>query len=172
MAHPNHDSQLDELCRLTTSITASTAGTAVNGTVASIDLGQQARQYAGASGATDTSAPVSYGRFRVLVDIGAQDNASGDERYDIELQGSDTSAFTNAYRLGILQVGNGNLVGYPGAAADTPPNCRRAFFCDNVYYPDATRGDVFAHARYVRLRVTPAGTTPSITITGAWLLPV
>jgi hypothetical protein len=163
-----HDSQLDEAVRLTSSITASTAGTAVLGTVANVDLGQQARQYAGAPGATDTSAASSFGRFRVLIDWSTIDVASGDERYDVELQGSNATGFGTVYRLGLLQLGHSSTT---GNATSTPANGRRILYVDNVIFPDAASSAVYATTRYVRLRVTPAGTTPSITITGAWLLP-
>ena len=157
---------LCELSRLSGAITATSA--AVNGTVAFIDLGQQARQYSNAVGATDTSAPAAYGRFNVVFDVGVLDVVSGDERYTIELQGATDSAFTSPYRLGAIVLGHSSQT---GNASHSPSNCRRAFTCDNRIWPDGSSGSASMVTRYVRLRVVPAGTTPSITITGAWLLP-
>lgn len=156
----------DELSRLSGAITATTV--AVNGSVAFLDLGQQARQYGGAPGATDTSSPAAYGRFHVVLDLGAIDVASGDERYTIELQGATDSAFTSPYRLGSIVLGHSSQT---GNASNSPSNCRRAFVCDNRVWPDGNSGSTSMTLRYVRLRVTPAGTSPSIAITGAWLLP-
>lgn len=156
----------DELQRLTNSLTATTV--AVVGTVAFLDLGQQARQYGNAPGATDTSAPAAFGRFTVVVDVGAIDVASGDERYTIELQGATDSAFTSPFRLGAIVLGHSSQT---GNSASSPSNARRAFVADNRVWPDGNSGSTSTTLRFVRLRVVPAGTTPSITITGAWLLP-
>ncbi|MFN9576615.1 MAG: hypothetical protein ACK53T_12445 [Planctomycetota bacterium] len=158
---------LCELSRLSGAITATSS--AVNGTIAHIDLGAQGRQYAGAPGATDNSAPAAFGRFTVVVDVGAIDVSSLNESYVIELQGSATSDFAVAYRLGSLTLGHSSTT---GNATSTPPNCRRSFLCDNRYYPDSTAGNVSACARFVRLRIVPSGTTPSLVVGGAWLLPL
>lgn len=155
-----------ELSRLSGAITATTAP--VNGTIAHVDLGAQARQYANAPGATDTSAPAAFGRFHVVIDLGAIDVASGDERYTIELQGAADSAFTSPYRLGAIVLGHSSQT---GNSASSPSNCRRAFVCDNRVWPDGASGATSLTLRYVRLRVTPSGTTPSCAVTGAWLLP-
>lgn len=158
---------LDELQRLTNSVTATTV--AVVGTTAFLDLGQQARQYANAPGATDTSAPVAFGRFAVVLDVGAIDVSSGNEQYVVEAQGSAASDFGSPYRLGALTLGHSSVT---GNNASTPANCRRVFYADNRYYPDATAGNVSACARFVRLRIVPSGTTPSLVVGGAWLLPL
>ena len=168
MTIASHDLALDELQRLTSSLTANTAGTGVAGTVAYLDLGQQARQYAGAPGATDTSSASAFGRFAVVVDWSALDVANGNEAYVVELQGSNGTGFSTNYRLGSVVLGHSSVT---GNATSTPPAGRKVFYCDNAVMPDAGSAAAHGTTRYVRLVVTPAGTTPSVTVTGAWLLP-
>jgi hypothetical protein len=161
MAHQTHDFVLDDNLRLTTSITATTV--AVNGTLANIDLGASPPAFN-----VNTTSAQAYARCAVLVEWSSLDVASANESYVVELQGANTTDFTTPYRLGLLQLGHSSTT---GSATSTPPNGREVFFCDNVALVDAGGAHITQTMRYVRLRVTPAGTTPSITITGAWLLP-
>lgn len=174
MAFLAYNFPLDQADKLTDTITRTTAGS-TDGTVDAaarvIDLGLLPPAFN-----VNTTSVSPFAKMAVLVDWTTCDVADGDEVYTCELQGSNSTAFTNAYRLGVMQLGNGNLIGYPGASFDTMPNGRRVFYCDN--WIQATEGGAtaaanafhYCTARYVRFRLTAAGTTPSVTILGAWLI--
>lgn len=174
MAFLAYNFPLDQADKLTDTITRTTAGS-TDGTVDAsarvIDLGLLPPAFN-----VNTTSVSPFAKMAVLVDWTSCDVAEGDEVYTCELQGSNSTAFTNAYRLGVMQLGNGNLIGYPGATFDTMPNGRRVFYCDN--WIQATEGGAtaasnafhYCTARYVRFRLTAAGTTPSVTIAGAWLI--
>ena len=163
MPFPTHDFTLDESTRLTTSITANVAGTGVVGTTAFLDLGASPPAFN-----VNTSSAQAYARCAVLVEWSTLDAASGNEAYTVELQGSNGSGFSTNYRLGSVVLGHSSVTGF---ATSTPPNGREVFYCDNAVLPDASSAAVYGTTRYVRLVVTPSGTTPSVTVTGAWLLP-
>lgn len=161
---------LDDTMKLTDSINfSSTIGTVTNGTVAYIDLGQQARQYAGAPGATDTSAAASAAKLAVHVRWSTLD-VTYTGAYWVWLEGSNDSGFATSERLGQL------LIGAAAAASKlvaTPTNGREMFYADNVVFASATDANAMTTLRYVRLRIAPFGGTgtPAGTITGAWLVP-
>jgi hypothetical protein len=159
--HQVHQLTLDDSDRLTAAITASTAGTRVVGTVASIDLGQLPPAFN-----ANASSIAPYGRFAVVCDWTTLKASSGNELYTVTLEGSTTSDFSTVHRLGTMLLGHSSTT---GSATTTPPNSRRVFYCDNVFHASATDGAALATTRYVRLAVTPSGTLPSISITGAWL---
>jgi hypothetical protein len=161
MAFQAHDFTLDENNRLTAAISATTAGTRVVGTVASIDLGQLPPAFN-----ANASSIAPYGRFGVIVDWATLKISAGNENYVIALEGSNTTDFTNTFRLGTMLLGHSSTT---GSAASAPPNSRRVFYADNVFHASATDGSALATLRYVRLAVTPGGTSPSISISGAWL---
>lgn len=166
MAFQGYNLTLDDSSRLSTSLSVTTASTATVGAgTAYIDLGTVAPAFN-----VNTSSTAPFGRFAVVVDWTTCKVSTGDENYYIELQGSSATAFSTAYRLGVLHLGNGNLIGYPSSSADTPPNSRKLFYCDNVAFTSATDGGNAQPLQYVRLLVTAFGTSPSITITGAWLM--
>ena len=165
MAFQGYNETLDDTNRLSTSLSVTAASTPTVGAgTAWIDLGAVAPAFN-----VNTSSTAPFGRFAVVVDWTTCKVSAGDEDYYVELQGSDASSFSTAYRLGVLRLGNGNLIGYPSSSADTPPNSRKVFYCDNVVFTSATDGGNAQPLRYVRLLVTAFGTSPSITITGAWL---
>ena len=162
---------LDDTTKLTDSINYSaTIGTVTTGTVAFIDLGQQARQYAGAPGATDTSAAASAARLAVHV-RGSGLAVTYTGTYWVWIEGSNDSTFATFERLSTLFIGAA-----AGAAklVATPSNGRETFYADNVVFASATDANAMITLRYVRLRIAPFGGTgtPAGTITGAWLIPV
>lgn len=161
--------QLDDADKLTDSINfSSTIDVSTAGTVTFIDLGQQARQYANAQGATNTSAAASAARMAVHVRWSTLD-VTYTGGYWVWLEGSNSSAFATLERLGTVVLG-------AAAAATklvaTPPNGRETFYADNVTFASATDANAMIPLRYVRLRIAPFGGTgtPAGTITGAWLL--
>jgi hypothetical protein len=164
MAFQSHDFTLDETNRLTAAISATTAGTRVVGTVASIDLGQLPPAFN-----ANASSIAPHGRFAVVVDWTICKTSALNEAYTVVLEGSSTSDFTNTFRLGTMLLGHSSTT---GSATTTPPNSRRVFYCDNVFHASATDGAALATTRYVRLAVTPSGTLPSISVSGAWLCPL
>lgn len=168
MAFQGYNLTLDDTYRLSTSLSVTSASTPTVGAgTAWIDLGEVAPAFN-----VNTSSTAPFGRFAMVVDWTTCKVSATDEDYYIELQGSSASSFSTAYRLGVLRLGNGNLIGYPSASADTPPNSRKVIYIDNVVWTSATDGGNAQTMRYVRLLVTAFGTSPSITITGAWLVPV
>jgi hypothetical protein len=162
--HQAHQLTLDDSDRLTAAITASTAGTRVVGTIAGIDLGQTAPAFN-----VNTSSTSPHGRFAVVVDWTTLKTSAGNELYTVTLEGSSTSDFSTVHRLGTMLLGHSSTT---GNATTTPPNSRRVFYCDNVFHASATDGAALATTRYVRFAVTPSGTLPSISISGAWLCPL
>lgn len=162
MAFQAHNFTLDDTYKLTDSLTCT--GTAVVGTVAYIDLGQPSPAFN-----VDTSSNKPYSRFAVVMDYGAIDVTDGDEDYYIELQGSNATNFATSYRLVLAKVGESSLIGRP---VDTPPNGRIVFYGDNAVTSSATDATAIITTRFLRLRVEAFGTSPSITINKAWLVPL
>lgn len=168
MAFQGYNLTLDDAYRLSTSLSVTSADTPTVGAgTAWIDLGEVAPAFN-----VNTSSIAPFGRFALVVDWTTCKVSAANEDYYIELQGASASSFSTAYRLGVLRLGNGNLIGYPSSSADTPPNSRKVTYIDNVVWTSATDGGNAQTMRYVRLLVTAFGTSPSITITGAWLVPV
>jgi hypothetical protein len=164
MAFQSHDFTLDETSRLTAAISATTAGTRVVGTIASIDLGQLPPAFN-----ANASSIAPYGRFGVVCDWTTLKTSAGNELYTAVLEGSSTSDFSSVFRLGTMLLGHSSTT---GSATTTPPNSRRVFYADNTIHASATDGAALATTRYVRFAVTPAGTSPSISVTGSWLCPL
>lgn len=158
---------LDDANKLTDSINFSgTIGTVTTGTVAFVDLGQQGRQYAGAPGATDTSAPASAARLAIHVRWSSLD-VTYTGVYWVWVEGSNVSNFATFERLGVLFLGES--VG-ASKLVNSPANGRETFYVDNVVFGSATDANAMIPLRYIRLRIAPfgGGGTPVGTITGAW----
>lgn len=170
MAFQAHNFTLDDTYKLSDSLTANSAGVAAVGTVAYIDLGTVAPAFN-----VNTSTNKPFGRFAVVVDYGAIDVATGDERYQMRLEGCNATSFANSsaatgvYAVGLCDLGK---AGYNSCYADTPANSRKVFYCDNVAQTSATDGGALQTMQYIRFAVTPYGTTPSITINKVWLVPL
>lgn len=170
MAFQAHNFTLDDTYKLSDSLTANTASTASVGTVAYIDLGAVAPAFN-----VNTSSTKPYGKFAVVVDYGACDVSSGDERYQMRLEGCNATSFANGaaatavYALGMIDLGK---AGYNSNFHDTPPNGRKVFLCENVAQTSSTDGASLTTMQYVRFAVTPFGTSPSITINKVWLVPL
>ncbi|MGB0963448.1 MAG: hypothetical protein ACPGVY_12190 [Mycobacterium sp.] len=95
----------------------------------------------------------------LVLNVTALDAASNDELYTIELQGTNTTGFgtaTDNVVLASIQLGAHEATGaVPGdTGTDTPTGVYEVPFC-NVH--------AGSQYRYVRLKVTVAGTSPSVT---------
>lgn len=162
MAFQAHSFVTDDAYKLSDSVTCT--GSAVPGTVAFIDLGQVSPAYS-----VNTSTNNPYCRFAVVIDYGAIDLADGNEDYYVEVQGSNTSAFSSGNRLVNVRMGIAASIGKP---TNTPPNGRIVLYGDNAVVNSATDANSMITTRYIRLRVEAFGTSPSITITKAYLVPL
>lgn len=176
MAFQAHNYVLDDTLLLNTQATGATTGS-VNGsngvTDLVIDLGQQARQYAGMTGATDTSSSAAYAEFDVVVDWTGCEIGTGDEVYYISVDGAMESNFSTTYNLHKRTLGNGG-----DQPHDTPNKGRLVMHCDNsvlVNGSDANVGDaygtVYRAMRYVRIRVFVGGTVTTGLAYKAWMVP-
>jgi hypothetical protein len=95
-----------------------------------------------------------------VVDISAIDTVTGDEKYELELQHSNSATFASGVVTGsTLKVGGTTAV--PGNSAATGVGRFELPFCNEL------QGVIY---RYLRLYRRIAGTTPSITNT-AWVAP-
>lgn len=131
--------------------TAVTTATTTNGTA--VDLGQAANAYA---------------KFAVVIDWSGLDVASTNELYQMQVQGSTTSAFSTAYVLEEKRLGDSSVNLQP---VDTTALGRVVLFCDNVAVTSATDSSSVAAMQYIRLSCVSSGTTPAITYS-AWIVPV
>jgi len=164
MAHQCHNFTLDEGNRLTAALSyTGPIGTAVQGTVSSIDLGQVAPAF---NGNTASNAP--FARFAVVFDWTAIDTTITGS-YWIIIQGADDAAFsTGVTRLGNMFLGS---TGQTGFQFDTPAQGREVFYVDNVSIGSA--GSTQNTKRFIRLQVVAFGTgSPSLSVAGAWIAPI
>lgn len=163
MAYQTHNQLTDDLSRLTTSITATGDGVAVVGTTAFIDLGAAPPAFN-----VNTTTARGFGRFAVMVDWTSIVTTT-DEAYYLSIEGSNTTNFATLQRLGLLLLGTTSPTGNSVA---TPPNGRAIFYCDNRAFISATDANSTQAQQYIRFKVTGFGVAPSITITGAWMVPL
>lgn len=177
MAFQAHNYVLDDTLLLNTQATGSTTGSAVVGsngvTNLVIDLGQQARQYAGLTGATDTSSAAPYAEFDVVVDWTGCEIGTGDEIYYVSVEGSMTSNFSTTYNLHKRTLGTSS-----DQPHDTPNKGRLVMHCDNVVLTNGADinvgdeyGTVYRAMRYVRISVFVSGTVTTGLAYKAWLVP-
>ena len=103
----------------------------------------------------DLGAANAYAEFDVVLNWTACEVATGDEKYHFRVQGSDTTAFTNAYTLGQVILGD-STVNFN--AVDTAPVGRYVIHCDNVACTSATDGGSLIATRYVRIYLDVTGT--------------
>lgn len=139
MAFTTYNPPLDSAIQLKDAgaLTA-TATTQVGGVDASIDLGSSRFQ-----------------KGSVVIDVSAIDVADGNEVYIIDLQGSNTSNFASVQTVARIQLGDSTV---NGSSTDSVIG-RRMLYWDNVGHVAA--GEAVPQ-RYLRLRLTVGGTSPSI----------
>lgn len=99
----------------------------------------------------------------LVVSVTAIDISSGNELYDLYLQGSDSPTLaSNVFTLAHLQLGHSSVL--LGGA-----NVSSVVGRYEVPFTNVVAGTILLD--YVRLRLVAAGTTPSITF-DAWIAPV
>lgn len=108
-----------------------------------------------------------YAEFDVVVDWSACEVDTGNEKYEIVIEGSTTTAFSSAYRLANLTLGDSSV---SGNATDTPPSGRMVIHANNVAITSATDGNSASALRYVRARHVIAGTIATGINYQAWLV--
>lgn len=150
MAFQTYSIALDSATQLKdVGLVAATAAATVGGSAAVADLGG------------------GYAEFDVVVDWSACEVASGDERYDVVIEGSTTTAFSAAYRLATLTLGDSSV---SGNATDTPPSGRMVIHANNVAITSASDGNSASALRFVRARTIVAGSISTGINYQAWLV--
>ena len=109
-----------------------------------------------------------YAEFDVVIDWSACEVASGDERYDIRIEGCASAAFgSGVYVLTRLILGDSSVT---GNATDTPPAGRMVIHANNVALTSATDGNSASALRYVRVYHDVSGAIASGLNYQAWLV--
>ena len=116
----------------------------------------------------DLGAANAYAEFDVVVDWTACEIASNDELYTIEVQGSDTTAFTLDYVLAQKDLGAVEVLVDP---VDTAATGRVVLHCDNAVVTSATDPNSVAGCRYIRVFCRVAGTVATGINYTAYLVP-
>lgn len=121
------------------------------------DAGLVAATTAGQVGGSAAVADLGggYAEFDVVIDWTACEVASGDEKYDLVIEGSTSTAFSTAYVLGRLILGDSSVTNHQ---VDTPPSGRMVIHCNNGAITSATDGNSVSPMRYVRVNARVAGT--------------
>lgn len=150
--YQNHDFTLDASLQLKDAgLIAATAATTVGGSAKVINLGS-----------------AKYQKGAVVIDTSAVEVASNDELYEIQLQGSETEAFSTAYELASKQLGAFEVT---GNAVDTAPVGRHVLYFDNVAHTSGTvAGGDAKPMQYLRLRTVVAGTVATGINYTAWMV--
>jgi hypothetical protein len=107
-----------------------------------------------------------YAEFYVVIDWTACEVASGDEKYDLVIEGAPTSAFSVAYVLGRLILGDSSVTNHQ---VDTSPSGRMVIHCNNGAITSATDGNSVSPMRFVRVNARVAGTVATGLNYTAWL---
>lgn len=176
MAYQSHEFTLDDSLQLNNRTTGNTVNTSIvgatsGGTAIVLDLGAQAPQYGGLTGASATTSPKAYGRFALVIDWAGIQAGAG-QFYDMRVQGSvsDPTFGGAVYTLEQFVVGVAASSGQP---VDTAPNCRKVLFFDNSALSSASTGGAPVTCRYIRLSVfcSNGGQTTGWDYK-AWLVPL
>lgn len=151
MAFQTYSVALDSATQLKdVGLVAATAAATVGGSAAVADLGG------------------GYAEFDVVVDWSACEVASGDERFDIVIEGCALSTFgSGVYRLATLTLGDSSV---SGNATDTPPQGRMVIHANNVAITSASDGNSASALRFVRARTIVAGSIATGINYQAWLV--
>lgn len=133
------------------------------------DAGLVAADTAGAVGGSAAFADLGggYAEFDVVIDWSACEVASGDEKYDLRIEGCASSGFaSNVYVLTRLILGDSSVT---NNATDTPPAGRMVIHANNVAITSASDGNSTSALRYVRVYADVAGTIATGLNYQAWL---
>jgi hypothetical protein len=112
---------------------------------------------AGQVGGSDAVADLGggYAEFDVVIDWTACEVASGDEKYDIRIEGCAASTFASGvYVLSRIILGDSSVT---NNATDTPPSGRMVIHANNAAITSATDGNSMSALRYVRVYHDVAG---------------
>jgi hypothetical protein len=97
-----------------------------------------------------------YAEFDVVIDWTACEVDTGNEKYEIVIEGCAAVGFgSGVYRLANLTLGDSSV---SGNATDTPASGRMVIHANNVAITSATDGNSTSPLRYVRARHVIAGT--------------
>jgi len=108
-----------------------------------------------------------FAAFDVVIAWTACEVATGDERYDIIVQGSNSSSFgSGVYELVKTSFGDSTV---NGDATDTPPSGLLVLSGSNVAITSGTDGNTVGPLRYIRIRTVVAGNVASGMNYEAWL---
>jgi len=131
------------------------------------DAGLVAATTAGQVGASAAWADLGggYAEFDVVIDWTACE-ADGTEKYDLCIEGATTNAFSTAYVLGRLILGDSSTTNQP---VDTPPSGRMILHCNNGALTSATDGNSVTTMRYVRVNARVSGSPSTGLNYTAWL---
>ena len=159
MAHQCHNRAIDPALLLNERATGTTqnadiVGATAGGTALVLDLSQMARQYAGAPGATDTSAPISYAKFDIVIDWTGCQSGVG-QVYYWRLEGNKTDPTFAATNFRLLEKTFGATLNGTAQPYNTPIQGRLVLSGDNVAIDNAggtTSADsvVYSTCRYLR----------------------
>ena len=117
----------------------------------------------------DVGAANAYARYAIVIDWTACEVATGDEVYDLQIQGSTATSFSTKYILTSRKLGDSSVTLQP---VDTPPSGRIVIYGDNVAHTSATDGSVQIACRYIRIYADVAGTIATGLNYTAWLVPI
>lgn len=108
-----------------------------------------------------------YAEFDVVIDWSACEVASGDEKYELRVEGCASSGFaSNVYVLTRLILGDSSVT---NNATDTPPSGRMVIHANNVAITSASDGNSTSALRYVRIYHDVSGTIATGLNYQAWL---
>lgn len=109
-----------------------------------------------------------YAEFDVVIDWSACEVATGNEIYDLRIEGCAVPGFgSGVYVLGSIRLGDSTVT---GNATDTPPAGRMVIHCNNVAITSATDGNSTSALRYVRVNGITGGTIATGLNYQAWLV--
>lgn len=128
-----------------------------------------AGQVSSAAAYVDLGAANAYSKFAVVIDWTACEVASGDEAYDIQVQGSTATSFSTKYILASKKLGDSTVTLQP---VDTPPSGRIVIFGDNVACTSATDPGSEIACQYIRVYADVAGTIATGINYTAWFIPL
>lgn len=108
-----------------------------------------------ANGSLVVDVGAGFQKFDVVIDWTECEVATGNEQYDVIVQGATDSGMTNPYELCKTSFGDSTV---NGDAVDTPPAGRLILSCSNAAITSATDGNTLTTLRYIRIRTVVAGT--------------
>jgi hypothetical protein len=127
-----------------------------------------AAQVGGAAAYFDVGAANAFCCFDIIIDWTACEVASGDELYDIRIQGAEATAFSTAFTLCSRKFGDSSVNFQP---VDTSPSGRVVISGNNVAITSATDGNSIIACRYIRVYTDVTGTIATGMNFTAYLVP-